>query len=89
MENIKELLPIGTVVILKDATKRLMISGVMQNDTEGNEQDYMGVLYPEGNISQNAQFLFQHSDIEQVIFKGYEDDERTEFINRLADFFNK
>ena len=49
----------------------------------------MGVLYPEGNISQNAQFLFQHSDIEQVIFKGYEDDERTEFINRLADFFNK
>lgn len=34
MENIKELLPIGTVVILKDATKRLMISGVMQNDTE-------------------------------------------------------
>ena len=36
MENIKELLPIGTVVILKDATKRLMISGVMQNDTEGN-----------------------------------------------------
>ena len=29
MENIKELLPIGTVVILKDATKRLMISGVM------------------------------------------------------------
>ena len=89
MENIKELLPIGTVVILKDATKRLMISGVMQNDNEGNEYDYMGVLYPEGNISQKAQFLFQHSDIEQVIFKGYEDDERTEFINRLADFFNK
>ena len=89
MENIKELLPIGTVVILKDATKRLMISGVMQNDTEGNEYDYMGGLYPEGNISQKAQFLFQHSDIEQVIFKGYEDDERTEFINRLADFFNK
>ena len=86
MENIKELLPIGTVVILKDATKRLMISGVMQNDTEGNEYDYMGVLYPEGNISQKAQFLFQHSDIEQVIFKGYEDDERTEFINRLAVF---
>ena len=89
MENIKELLPIGTVVILKDATKRLMISGVMQNDTEGNEYDYMGVLYPEGNISQKAQFLFQHSDREHVIFKGYEDDERTEFINRLAVFFNK
>ena len=50
MKNIKELLPIGSVVLLNEGTKKLMIYGVMQSDTENNQYDYVGVLYPEGNI---------------------------------------
>lgn len=89
MENIKELLPIGSVVKLKDATKRLMITGVIQTDIDGNDYDYIAVLYPEGNVTQETQFLFQHTDIEDVIFRGYEDDEREGFLNRLAEFYSK
>lgn len=89
MENIKELLPIGSVVRLKQADKRLVISGVMQTDIDGKDHDYMGVLYPEGDISQKAQFLFQHDDIEEIVFRGYEDQERTEFLDRLAEFYSK
>lgn len=89
MENIKELLPIGSVVRLKKGTKRLMVSGVMQTDVDGNDHDYTGVLYPEGNISQETQFLFQHTDIEEIVFKGYEDEERAGFIDRLAEFYSK
>ena len=89
MENIKELLPIGSVVKLKDATKRLMITGVIQTDIDGNDYDYIAVLYPEGNVTQETQFLFQHTDIEYIIFRGYEDDEREGFLNRLAEFYSK
>ena len=89
MENIKELLPIGSVVKLKDATKRLMIRGVIQTDIDGNDYDYIAVLYPEGNVTQETQFLFQHTDIEDIIFRGYEDDEREGFLNRLAEFYSK
>ena len=86
MENIKELLPIGSVVKLKDATKRLMITGVIQTDIDGNDYDYIAVLYPEGNVTQETQFLFQHTDIEDIIFRGYEDDEREGCLTRLAEF---
>lgn len=49
--DIKSLLPIGTVVLLKGAKKKLMIIGVKQTNAETDEEfDYLGVIYPEGNI---------------------------------------
>lgn len=65
IKNTMELLPIGTVVLLKNAEKRLMIFGIGQTDTSNREEyDYIGVLYPEGSIGDEARFLFNHSDIE-------------------------
>ena len=65
--EVKNLLPIGSVVLLKDGTKRLMIFGIKQTDNSTNiEYDYIGVLYPEGNIGENGQFLFNHEDIQNV-----------------------
>ena len=82
--NFAELLPIGSVVLLKNAKKKLMIYGIGQTETEKNiTYDYIGVLYPEGNMGKGTQFLFNHSDIDQIFFKGYEDEERTKFINVL------
>ena len=86
--DFKELLPIGSVVILKNAVKRLMIYGVGQTDkSEGKEYDYIGVMYPEGNMGEGTQYLFNHSDIESVYFRGFDDDERTKFINALQEFY--
>lgn len=50
---VKDLLPIGSVVMLKDAEKPLMIYGIKQLDTDNPEveYDYIGVLYPEGNMN--------------------------------------
>ncbi len=89
--NIKELLPIGTVVLLKDGEKRLMISGIKQTDAsgEGEEYDYLGVLYPEGHIGEEYQFLFNHDNIKKIVFRGYEDDERTNFLERLSVFYTR
>lgn len=88
--NFKELLPIGSVVLLKDATKRLMIYGVGQTDQRDDvEYDYIGVMYPEGNMGDGTQYLFNHSDISRIDFRGFEDSERTEFIDNLQALYEK
>ena len=45
-------LPIGSVVILKNGRKRLMITGYAQVDLEKKDKiyDYCSCLYPEGVI---------------------------------------
>lgn len=88
--NIKELLPIGSVIWLKEANRPLMIFGIKQSNLETKEEyDYIGVLYPEGNMGTESQFLFQHKDIEKVLFRGYETEEREVFIQKLEEFYQK
>ena len=90
MLNIKELLPVGSVVLLNDGTKRLMISGVMQSDAsgDGKEYDYLGVMYPEGHVGEGFQYLFNQEDIKMVVFRGFEDAEREAFLKRLEEFYH-
>lgn len=86
--EIKELLPIGSVVLLKNGKKKVMIFGVKQTDkSSGVEYDYISVLYPEGNMGEVGQYLFNHSDIDEIFFRGYEDEERDKFIENLTKFY--
>lgn len=87
--KMKDLLPIGTIVLLKDGEKRLMINGIMQTDAggTGKNYDYMGVLYPEGHIGEGFQYLFNYEDIEKIVFRGYEDSERDSFLNKLSNMY--
>ena len=86
--EIKNLLPIGSIVLLKEGKKKLMIFGVKQMDSAVKEEyDYIGVMYPEGNIGIEGQYLFNHESIEQVFFKGYEDEEREHFLNALDQYY--
>ena len=88
--NVKELLPIGSVVILKEASKKAMIYGVKQVDkSSGIEYDYIGVVYPEGNMGDGTQFFFNHDVIKEVFFRGYEDEERKNFIKKLSEFYDQ
>ncbi|MFD2658124.1 DUF4176 domain-containing protein [Gracilibacillus thailandensis] len=88
------LLPNGTIVLLKGGNKRLMIYGRKQlvtgeekEDLQAQEEeiteqtmyDYIGVPYPEGYINQEYTYVFNHSDIIDIIFQGYEDQEEEEF----------
>lgn len=89
--KIKDLLPIGSVVLLRDGEKRLMISGIMQSDAsgDGQEYDYLGVLYPEGHIGEQFQYLFNHEDIQEIFFRGFEDEERRDFLEKLANLYEQ
>ena len=85
---ISELLPIGSVVGIKDSNKKLMIFGIKQKNADtGEEYDYVGVLYPEGNIGVDYQYLFNKDIITEVFFVGYESEERDYFINNLKKIY--
>lgn len=88
--RILDLLPIGTIVSLKGGTKDLMITGVKQTNADDNiDYDYIGVMYPEGFMGREYQFLFNHTDIADVVFMGYENKEREEFITKLSAYYNE
>lgn len=85
----KELLPIGSVVMLKGGKKRVMICGRIQTNMEtGKLFDYSACYFPEGIINARELFLFNNEDIEQVYFVGLQDVEEFKFrgyINRKLD----
>lgn len=97
MNEIKEkYLPVGTVVLLKNGKKRVMVTGFCVTP-EGKDEafDYSGCLYPEGFLSSNQNCLFNHSQIEKVFHMGLIDDEEIKFKEQLksliemADQFSK
>lgn len=78
-------LPIGTVVVLKEGTKRVMIVGVLQRDANnGRLWEYVGVLYPEGYINSDQMYLFNGDAIDKVFALGYQDEEQFAF-KEMAD----
>lgn len=88
IDNIKELLPIGSVVRLRGAKKCLMIYGVCQTEKQNNkEYDYIGVIWPEGNLGAKTHVLFNHADVEEVVFTGLDNAQRQDFVERLYQYY--
>lgn len=81
----EKFLPIGTVVLLKDATKRVMITGFasVSPDTGDRIFDYSGCVFPEGFMSYNQVCVFDHDQIDKVFYKGLEDEEEKNFKVQL------
>ena len=74
------LLPIGSVVRLRDGNKRLMVCGRVQTDVAtGKTYDYSACLYPEGMINSEEMYLFDNENIETLFFIGFQDEEEIAF----------
>ncbi len=80
-------LPIGTIVLLRNAEKKVMITGFASMSPETGERvfDYSGCPYPEGFLNYNEVCVFDHSQISNVIYRGYVDEEQIEFKNLLVE----
>ncbi|WP_409290420.1 DUF4176 domain-containing protein [Peribacillus sp. SCS-37] len=82
MEN--RLLTNGSIVLLKGGSTKLMIYGrkqllVTQDDQNGKMYDYLAVPYPEGYISPEYTYVFDHESIDTVVFRGFVNEEEEEF----------
>ena len=78
-------LPIGSVVLLKNSTKKLMIIGFAQVSASNPDKvyDYVGCVFPEGFIGPDQTFLFDSQQIDKIYAVGYQDEEQMSFKIRV------
>lgn len=81
----EELLPVGSVVLLEGGNRKVIIMGVLAFDGEKPDKmyDYLGVPYPGGYMGEGTSVLFMHRQITEVVFRGYEDEERQNFLELI------
>ena len=82
----KNLLPIGSIVLLKGGNKRVMICGRIQAKA-GDEKiyDYSACYYPEGIVDPKSMFFFDRDAIETIFFIGFQDTEEFKFRKNILD----
>lgn len=83
----KKLLPIGSVVLLKQAKKKIMIVGFYASDgkNENITYDYVACPFPEGVISSEKHLLFNHSQIDKICHYGLDNGEELMFKKLLKE----
>lgn len=80
----KDLLPNGSVVLLKGGDKRIMICGRIQAKLgDDTVYDYSACYYPEGMVDPNNIFFFNRDAIDRVFFIGFQDQEEMEFKSKV------
>ena len=83
-------LPLGSVVILGGGKKELMITGYCMETPEkpGKIFDYCGCIFPEGVIRSDLTCVFDHAQIEKIIFTGCKNERAEKFLTRLKERTN-
>ncbi|MGT2772530.1 DUF4176 domain-containing protein [Streptococcus marimammalium] len=79
------LLPIGSIVILKGNTKKMMItSRIIAAPIKGEVYrfDYGACLYPEGLMGENLIF-FNNEDILRTVHEGFSDEENEIMLENI------
>ena len=85
----EKFLPIGTICQIKGNDKKIMITGYL-NSVFNNclkTYDYIGITYPEGMLVPNRIYTFDANDINEIIYRGLENEEYKKFkslINGLG-----
>lgn len=82
----KDILPVGSVVLLKKGKLRLMIVGLFPLMEDGvSYYDYCACLYPEGIVSTKTMGFFNRESIERVYSLGGFDDSANTFMNVIKE----
>lgn len=90
MYSYDKVLPVGTVVLLKNANKRLMIIGYQRmKEAGGKIYDYCGCVYPEGFTSPAEAAVFDHEQIDRIIAVGLQNPAQIEFSEKLREVIAK
>ena len=88
------MLPIGSIVYLKEGTSKLMILNrgpILPAEETGGEEiwyDYSGCFYPQG-VDPNNVFYFNEENIDEIVFEGFKDEEEERFQKIFDDWKEK
>lgn len=90
MERI-EILPLGSIVYLREGNKKIMIiaRGLVAKNGDGHVFfDYGGVPYPEGLVDDQMAY-FQHESITKIVFEGFKDLDDEATIEKINAYVEK
>lgn len=82
-----EFLPLGSMVVVKGSTKKVMIiaRGLAVMQAQGQRYyDYGACLYPEGLIGDQV-IYFNHDVVNRIVFKGYTDEDEGIALENIAE----
>jgi hypothetical protein len=75
------MLPIGSIVYLKEGSSKLMILNrgpIIELDGEQKMFDYSACVYPQGLVADSVLY-FNEENIDEVIFEGFKDSDEDRF----------
>ncbi|MBQ1525780.1 MAG: DUF4176 domain-containing protein [Lachnospiraceae bacterium] len=79
-----DLLPIGSVVLLKGAKTKLMIVGrILSDEKETDIFDYAGCIYPIGMTADNDLYFFNRDAIDRIYFIGLQDEDELNYKEEI------
>lgn len=78
-------LPIGTVCLLKNGKKDVMITGYLPvpNENPNYRYDYCGCVFPEGIFTTEQTAVFNHDQILEIHHMGLENEEYKNFNEQI------
>ncbi|WP_026909131.1 DUF4176 domain-containing protein [Paucisalibacillus globulus] len=82
------MLPIGSIIYLKDGSRKIMILNrgpIIERNGKQTVFDYSGCFYPLGLVPDNI-FYFNHENIDEVVFEGFKDSEEERFQKLFHDW---
>ncbi|MFD1414135.1 DUF4176 domain-containing protein [Oceanobacillus jeddahense] len=88
------MLPIGSIVYLREGTSKLMILNRApilpseENQEEGIWYDYSGCFYPQG-LNPAKVYYFYEENIDKVVFEGFKDEEEERFQELFQDWLQE
>ncbi|WP_251712537.1 DUF4176 domain-containing protein [Lactococcus ileimucosae] len=94
MQESKKLLPLGSLVYLKEGTVKMLIIGRSNLLNRFNKEkpalfDYSAVMYPMGYAGEDKVFFFNHEDIDEIEFEGYTDSENEQYLKNMKEYQEK
>lgn len=86
LQGTPELLPVGSVVELRDGGGSLVMVLGFEPEVDGVVADYLGVPYPMGLVSDDAALAFDAEAVSEVRWRGYWDDEGDAALEAVRHF---
>ena len=85
------MLPIGSIVFLKEGSQKLMILNrgpIIMMDEQKTMFDYSACRYPIGFVEEQT-FYFNQENIDEVVFEGYTDGDEERFQTLYQEMLDK
>ncbi|AUW96348.1 DUF4176 domain-containing protein [Streptococcus pluranimalium] len=92
------MLPIGSIIYLKEGSRKLMVlnrGALLEQSGEKLLFDYSGCIYPVGLDAEQILY-FNEENIDKVVYEGFKDDEETryqelytEWLDNNSEQYNK